>query len=275
MTSMTRSIGRSLYSWLGARAAVAQILSRVAICLIVMSFVAIAPLSGQDCTKTPSDTTILPENASPEGFASVAATDTTPFPARTGAVTFKIKRVVGPGTDAPFTGGYMIEKWDTYVKNGVLSKSACLIIGGPSLIDGGVSAGLVTLTIFVNGYPELPQPVGVFPDCGNLVGCGSHVPPGTTYGKVWISTQHLKFAHLADPGSEPIPAENEISIAATPGAFGGQLAAYRIGSLTFKAMAPTVLIGGCCNERASFWGDVNLPSDFLWEFATRKIPYST
>gem|GEM_PF-4701241 len=45
--------------------------------------------------------------------------------------------------------------------------------------------------------------------------------------------------------------------------------------IIFRAMAPIVLIGGCCNESASFWGGTVNTNDFLYTFGKNRLPYST
>ena len=121
-----------------------------------------------------------------------------------------------------------------------------------------------------------------------------------------FSTRHLKFPTRAAYGSSPTPVRNEIYLVfsqpdvvfpgsaqctlvnpgvwwtnpvCVPYLYNPPLHLYDdwnmtavVGNLTIKAMAPVILITGCCGEGADFWHNLS-PSDMAGRFTQLKVPY--
>jgi triacylglycerol esterase/lipase EstA (alpha/beta hydrolase family) len=228
--------------------------------ILVLS--AIAPTAwAQACQQQASDSSFVATGHGPmlEGFgAGSVRIGNSGSPDLSGdTVTYQITRVVGPGTDDEFDSNGFLANWDAYVQNGVLSREACITVGKPELIDGGVPPGVaVILAVYVNGHKSNVDTgiVNLLPECGNLFGCFGSVPLNTEEGGLKILTKYLKFPHRASPGSEPTAAINNIVIVMQPGTpLDHELGGWLIGNLTLKAMAPIVLVHGW-NAGPWIWG---------------------
>jgi hypothetical protein len=187
------------------------------------------------------------------------------------SLTYKINRVVGPGTNDEFNDDGTLKNWDTYVKNGVLSKLACITVGKPLLIDGSAPPIPLNLSVYVNGHESNAgaRTINVLPECGNCLGDSPNLPVNTKEGDLKILTKYLKFPHRAAPGGQPTAAVNNIVIAVQPltplnlGIIG-----YVIGNLTLKAMAPIVLVHGIRADAS--WFPAN---GFTAALDAAKFPY--
>jgi hypothetical protein len=96
---------------------------------------------------------------------------------------------------------------------------------------------LVWTPVTARNYPGDSEPTDV---CGAIL--------WVLNAKVPISTQYLKFPERAAPGSTPTPALNNISFATDDFGVGAE-----VGTLSFRAMAPVVLVHGW-NSGPWEWG---------------------
>ncbi len=154
--------------------------------------------------------------------------------------TVPIDRVVGPGTSDEFDGNGFLKNWSTYVSNGVLADNARISVQF-SLIDcctGDPHSG--TFVINVNGYPASETRTL------DAVNFG--------YNCIRISTEHLKFAHLAAPGMPVTPVDNEITVTWNHTWTWGNATDIGLGTLTVNAMYPIVLVHGWKSGPWT-WGD--------------------
>ena len=138
--------------------------------------------------------------------------------------------------------------WSTYVANGILSKTAYIQVYLLNSADGGdpLPAHHHPLIPYVNGHqdatftlnwslvnPGIPgaqEPTDV---------CGAEIY--ILNAQVPISTEFLKFPPRAANGSTPTRALNQIAFATDiPNGF----VSVEVGTLSFQAMAPIVLVHG-------------------------------
>ena len=216
-----------------------------------------------DCGVLPSDSTFVPDGtSSPRYSVQVAPTSIIngPLPSLAHTATITINRVVGPGTASEFNadGTLKAANWDLYVKNGVLSPYAFLQLSPETVVETTVPT---TIGIYVNGYylQNVPNASLFSPGAGQFV-C------------VQISTQYLKFAQFV-PGQAPTPAVNTFGFTADlylQNFFDSVLSSgVGLGTLTFKALAPIILVHGI-NADGS-WFTAN---SFTTPFDDAKVPYS-
>ncbi len=210
-----------------------------------------APLARTQCRRTPSDTTFAPQGAQTGeqyggGAPVFSSTMKSPF---SGYANYQIPRVVGPGTATEFdqNGFLTAASWNTYVQNGVLSKTAWLDVG--QIIAIGLSAPPASLlqnhavTLYVN---DIPVPSYSYTFAGRCLE---------------FPTQYLKFPQRV-PGQPLNPAQAPVNkIAFTldspdlfndPGDFPA-CCGIQVGNLTIQAMAPVIMVHGY-NSGPWWWG---------------------
>ena len=95
------------------------------------------------------------------------------------------------------------------------------------------------------------------------------------FGCVDILTKYLKFPLRGQNGNSPEPAENQISFTYSNGlALQDHEAVIGSGNLSIQAMAPVVLLTGCCGEDYTFWNNPAFGAATLTrKFDNLKIPY--
>lgn len=216
------------------------------------------------------------------------------------ATFFRVTRVVGPGLPTEFASGtpgaIASANWPVYTQNGVVSTLARVEVSSIMVIDpafyynthllgGNDPVNIVaSVTFTLNGTaiaPPIiynvtvtsPTPIEqsvdlcVSVDASLLRFAGRLVDPSTKAG---ISCADQQQGETTCPGINEVEAFTQVNYGTSGLNFVNQ--ATRI---MFKAMAPVVLIGGCCVEHASFWGSSTNSGDFLYGLAQRHVPYST
>jgi hypothetical protein len=232
----------------------------------LLIFFALPGSAASGCQQTPSDSTFAPDGSSAPQFE----TGLTPTSTR-GTVpplyqtrTWTINRVVGPGTATEFdTSGFLVN-WATYVQNGVLSKTAYLqleLVGliehaNPNFVGIYLNDHLVKSLRWLDLYGATSAGVGR--DCIQIE-----------------TTQFIKFARRV-PGQAPIPGVNTIGISIdTPqNEIIGQSGNATVGTLTFRAMAPIIMVHGCCGEDGGWFNTTQPQQNYLNQsFAAFVSPF--
>ena len=222
--------------------------------IFLATFCALGSGLAQSCASPPSDSSFLAMNAGANGLG-FAGTPTYNGSVPSGGVVYGITRVVGPGTPAEFNGDGTLANYDSYVSNGILSATASVEVYQILLIDSpplaSFAPGAYSLTIYVNGYRDSITGI-VWSSISSQDPCGA-LPPYMFKTKLTISTRYLKFPQRAANGASPMPALNTIAFALSPDNYGGLAVGIDVGALSFKAMAPVVLIHGW-NSGPWYWG---------------------
>jgi hypothetical protein len=153
-----------------------------------------------------------------------------------------ISRVVGPGTDGEFDADGFLTHWQEYVNNGVLSPTAQLSIRSIQPKDDSASfqPNQVVVKVYLNRhlvYARLPPAA----QWGEYVHC------------IDIETRWLKFARRVPNGTPNCDAaqgdtsacgSNEIAFVVEADPTLLTVDIIGVGPLSFKAMAPIVLVHG-------------------------------
>jgi hypothetical protein len=256
---------------------VSQISSALALPVLLLlagsSAMATFPGSGSaswGCSSAPSDTTFLPDGASqndPSVFLTLTSS-LTPVPPLYQTKTITTNRVVGPGTASEFDSNGFLVNWQTYIQNGVLSPHAYLQYGGVFEVETFVGT---MVGVYLNGHLVKNVPLVAL----------------ATGGCLEIDTQYIKFAQRV-PGQSPTPGVNTIGLTldVTQGTILGQSIIGAFGALTFQAMAPIIMVHGCCGEMGggmgTGWFDKTNPDQnytnqtwlpFTTPFAAQRLPY--
>lgn len=228
---------------------------------------------------------------------------------------FRVTRVVGPGVTAEFDsdGAITGSSYDTYIQNGIVSPNACVALYSKLEIPANF------FERFVPGTDPVPIAFDVRFSL-NGVGITSisyHTMVGPTTGEIkqsWagvvrVPTSLLHFARrLSDPANptSTIPCPNttpDTNDTTCPGindieaetityftftSFGGFVtlpAGVNVvngaSRLTFQAMAPVVMIHGCCGETGSWFDNANMIgptrrtplTPFAQAFRDAKMPF--
>lgn len=209
-------------------------------------------------------------------------------------------RVVGPGLPAEFVpaspGQIQSALWPTYIQNKVVRPTAWVEVSTQMVIEsnlwllthatGGNDPITITanVTFTLNGR-AITQPIllrATMTSATRLT-----VPPVSMC--VPVDASWLRFAsRVMDPqtrasipcadrqtGETTCPGTNEVEALELANYPTGVDFVSRATKVIFRAMAPVVLVTGCCGENEAFWRTSTNPDDFLYGFVSRHIPYST
>jgi len=164
--------------------------------------------------------------------------------------------------------GYLMN-WDTLVVNGVVSRYAYFAYFPGCCGELPPGPHFSSETVQVNGHPI--ETYTWHTGQGYTDSKGRHSVNGG--GCLQIETKFIKFARRGggNPGlnqiSATISTDDEI-------AFIIPLVTAGAGNLSFKAMAPVVLLSGCCGEDYTFWNNPAFGAATLkTKFDSLKIPY--
>jgi hypothetical protein len=250
------------------------------------------------CEVSNNDIFFFPGNSAQGSHFAYAVS--TPLFAQYEPTFFRVTRVVGPGLPVEFDptrpGAIQPNAWPTYVQNKVVSPSARVEVSAAMIIDpvfydythleGGDAPVTVNanVTFTLNGV-ALTQPVFFSATVTSPTTITQYVSLCVT-----VDASVLRFAsRLIDPSTgasipcadqqqteTTCPGINEVE-ALTQSDHGTTGLNFVNGAtkIIFRAMAPIVLVGGCCNEAASFWGGTINSNDFLYTFGQNHLPYST
>ncbi len=225
----------------------------------------------------PSDTAFPPiqgNNGLSLGQAALAFIPNAP-PTQGGD--YSITRVVGPGTPGEFNpADGTLANWSTYTANGILSPTAYVQVYALNSADGGdpLPSDHHPLIPYVNGRADATFTLNW--TLVNPAVPGAQVPTDVCGQEIYvlnaqvpISTRYLKFPQRAANGSTPTPVLNQIAFATDSG---NNFQSVRIGTLSFQAMAPIVLVHGI-RANALWWENSFTPAlDSLkipWVIATK------
>jgi hypothetical protein len=191
------------------------------------------------------------------GFAYTPG-ETIPWEAPETLLTIGIDRVAGPGTDGEFDQNGFLRYWSDYVANGVLSRKALLSLRAyvpPDDTPAPLPAVFqVPIHVYLNGQWVATAPAPT--QSGDYIHC------------VEVDTQFVKFARRVpggrpncDPALGPTDAcgINKLAFVmdlnSPPGVPDEDIGAgfVGVGTLSFKAMAPIVLVHGW-NAGPWVWG---------------------
>jgi len=204
----------------------------------------------------PSDAAFAPITGNPgAGFGQAALSFIPNAPPSQGG-NYSITRVVGPGTPGEFNPDGTLANWSTYVANGILSQKAYIQVYILESADGGdpLPADHHPLVPYVNGHQDATFTLNWTPVNPGVPGaqvptdvCGAEIY--VLNAQVPISTEFLKFPQRAANGSTPTGALNEIAFA-TDSSNG--FAGVEVGTLSFKAMSPIILVHGIRADQTWF-----------------------
>ena len=241
--------------------------------LLAVALIASPALSGQ-CSPTLSDSAFADAFWRPGQHSNTVVYSSVPVvPTQMQGADIGIGRVVGPGVPAEFDASGFLANWQQYVNNGVLPRTAWIEVGPFSPPDDIVTP---------NQFSSFQRPIDVYLN-GNKV---ATLPPpqyaDSATRCVEISTKFMKFAQRGTQTTQPncnpanaLCAINRVSFTMRrdPFASPDTVGFMGVGTVTFKAMSPVILITGCCEEGSDFWNNSALPDTFKARFDQLKIPY--
>ena len=169
-----------------------------------------------------------------------------------GGATYDVTRVVGPGigADAINTDGTLVNP-QAYVNNGIVSENACLSFKFSWKMEDYNNGRILTATLTLNGEDLWTKTIPLIANSGRYA-------EGEVQDSVLIPIAKVRFARRV-VGGLPIPGKNEFAIrtnlfsACNICGYG-----FEMSPLSFKAMAPIVLIHGW-NSGPWAWGPKPAP----------------
>jgi triacylglycerol esterase/lipase EstA (alpha/beta hydrolase family) len=216
-----------------------RISASIVIILGAWIFVCVPVYGGGTCAMHPSDTAFGLDLSTNSIFSGAGASAYSGTDVENAGIIY-IPRVVGLGTTSEFNGDGTLANWQAYVDNGIISADAWLYVGSPTSL-GDTAAQVTSATITINGKAVATVVFNQSTQCVYLPG----------------GTQYLKFAPLTqgqaqpDCAANPLPSgcsavANQIGfiVGVSQDDLNADPVSIGMGTLTFQAMAPIVMVHG-------------------------------